>query len=55
MPAMKLSNFDQVLVGARVSRSGEAMARSGDLSGEVAPVRVGAAGTVEILIDKLVP
>ena len=55
MPAMRLSNFDQVLVGARVSRSGEAMARSGDLSGEVAPVRVGAAGTVEILIDKLVP
>ncbi len=55
MPAMRLSNFEQVLVGARVSRSGEAMARSGDLSGEVAPVRVGAAGTVEILIDKLVP
>jgi cytochrome c-type biogenesis protein CcmH len=55
MPAMRLSNFEQVLVGARVSRSGEAMARSGDLSGEVAPVRVGAAGTVEILIDKLLP
>jgi cytochrome c-type biogenesis protein CcmH len=55
MPAMRLSNFEQVLVGARVSRSGEAMARSGDLSGEVAPVRVGAAGTVDILIDKLVP
>ncbi len=54
-PAMKLSNFEQVLVGARISRTGEAIARSGDLSGEVAPVSVGTAGVVEVLIDKPVP
>ncbi len=55
VPAMKLSNFEQVLVGARISRTGEAIARSGDLSGEVSPVRVGATGVVEVLIDKPIP
>jgi len=55
VPAMKLSNFDQVLVGARISRTGEAIARSGDLSGEVAPVSVGGTGVVEVLIDKPIP
>lgn len=54
-PQMKLSNFDQVVVGARVSRSGNAISASGDLKGEVSPVEVGAAGVVEILIDKVVP
>lgn len=31
MPQMKLSNFKQVLVGARISRSGQAIAQAGDL------------------------
>jgi cytochrome c-type biogenesis protein CcmH len=30
MPTMKLSSFDQVIVGARVSRSGNPVAQSGD-------------------------
>ncbi|HEB96061.1 MAG TPA: c-type cytochrome biogenesis protein CcmI [Sedimenticola thiotaurini] len=55
MPQMKLSNFDQVLVGARVSRSGNAITASGDLKGEVSPVPVGRDGVVEILIDQVVP
>lgn len=55
MPAMKLSNFDQVVVGARVSRSGGAIAQSGDLRGEVSPVPVQSAGLVEIVIDSPVP
>jgi len=54
-PQMKISNFDQVVVGARVSRSGNAITASGDLKGEVSPVKVGADGVVEILIDKVVP
>ncbi|MFQ5935274.1 MAG: c-type cytochrome biogenesis protein CcmI, partial [Acidiferrobacterales bacterium] len=33
MPAMKLSNFDEVVVGARVSKSGQATPQSGDLEG----------------------
>lgn len=54
-PQMKISNFGQVVVGARVSRSGNAITASGDLKGEVSPVTVGADGVVEILIDKVVP
>jgi cytochrome c-type biogenesis protein CcmH len=54
-PAMKLSNFEQVKVGARISRSGNPIAGSGDLTGEVAPVKVTGAGVVEIVIDKVVP
>jgi len=55
MPAMKISNFEQVVVGARVSRSGGAIAQSGDLKGEVAPVTVGADTLIEIVIDQVVP
>jgi len=53
MPAMKLSNFEQVVVGARISRSGDPIAQSGDLKGEMSPVDVGAA--VDIVIDSRVP
>jgi cytochrome c-type biogenesis protein CcmH len=55
MPAMKLSNFEQVVVGARVSRSGGAIAQSGDLRGEISPVPVSGAGLVEVVIDSPVP
>ncbi len=55
MPAMKISNFEQVVVGARVSRSGGAIARSGDLKGEVSPVDVGMDAVIEIVIDTIVP
>ncbi len=55
LPAMKLSNFPQVLVGARVSRSGDAEARSGDLRGSVSPVTVGNDGLVALTIDEQVP
>ena len=37
-PAMTLSKFDQVTVGARISKSGNAMPQSGDLQGSVSPV-----------------
>jgi cytochrome c-type biogenesis protein CcmH len=36
-PQMKLSGFARVVVGARVSRSGQAMTQPGDLRGEAAP------------------
>ena len=55
MPAMKLSNFEQVVVGARVSRTGGAIAQSGDLRGEISPVPVRDAGLVEVVIDSTVP
>lgn len=53
-PAMVLSNFDQVLVGARISKTGQPISASGDLQGSVSPVEV-AGGQVQVLIDQLVP
>lgn len=43
-PATALSTASKVIVGARVSKSGNAMPQPGDLSGQSAPVNVGAAG-----------
>ena len=54
-PQMKLSNFDQVLVGARISKSGNPIAATGDLTGDVSPVQTGADGLVEVVIDSRVP
>ena len=54
-PAMKLSSFPQVVVGARVSKSGNAMPQSGDLQGQMGPMRVSDAGDIELVIDSVVP
>jgi cytochrome c-type biogenesis protein CcmH len=43
-PAMRLSGFQQVIVGARISKSGNAMPQPGDLQGFSQPVAVGASG-----------
>lgn len=53
-PEMTLSKFPRVIVGARVSRSGDAMPRSGDLLGQVGPVETGASG-LSITIDSVQP
>ncbi len=55
MPAMRISNFEQVTVGARGSRSGNPVASSGDLTGEVSPVSVQGAGLVEVVIGSQLP
>jgi cytochrome c-type biogenesis protein CcmH len=48
-PANQLSGTARVIVGARVSKSGNAMPQAGDFSGQVGPVSVGANGlTIEI-------
>jgi cytochrome c-type biogenesis protein CcmH len=54
-PAMVLSNFDQVTVGARVSKSGNAMPQSGDLEGAVSGVQVQPDASVEVVIDGVKP
>ncbi len=54
-PAMVLSNFDAVTVGARVSKSGNAMPQSGDLQGSVTPVQVQAGASVEVVINEVTP
>jgi len=54
-PAMKLSGFPEVTVGARITKSGQAMPRSGDLEGEVGPVQPGRTGSVKVVIDRVRP
>jgi len=44
MPAAKLSAFSDVIVGAKISRSGSATPGEGDLSGSTATVHPGATG-----------
>ena len=53
-PEMKLSGFDQVVVVARVSKSGTPMSQSGDLEGLTSAIKPGTKG-LNILIDKVVP
>lgn len=52
-PQFKLSGFSDVVVGARVSRSGEAMPQAGDWSGQSQPVKVGTQG-MEVRIQDAV-
>jgi len=54
-PAMVLSNFPEVTVGARVSKSGQAMPQSGDLQGTVTPVASKGQQTVDLTINSTVP
>jgi cytochrome c-type biogenesis protein CcmH len=49
-PEFRLSKFDQVIVGARVSKSGSPMPQKGDFEGLSKPVKVGR-GDVAVTID----
>ncbi|MFO1327725.1 MAG: c-type cytochrome biogenesis protein CcmI [Rubrivivax sp.] len=53
-PNFKLSGFQQVMVEARVSRSGQATPQSGDLMGQTGPVAPGTQG-LKITIDRVQP
>lgn len=53
-PAMKISSFPDIVVGARVSKSGSAMPSSGDLEGLSKPVKAGTTG-IAIVIDSALP
>jgi cytochrome c-type biogenesis protein CcmH len=52
-PGMRLSGFPRVVVAARISKSGEAAARPGDLQGASAPV-ANDASSVAVVIDSVV-
>lgn len=51
-PQMKLSNFDKVVVIARISKSGNAMTQPGDLQGMSAVIKPGTTG-MNLSIDKM--
>lgn len=53
-PTMKISDMKQVVVAARVSKSGNAITQPGDLSGEVGPVTPGSTG-LSIVIGAVAP
>jgi hypothetical protein len=53
-PDMKMSSFAELVIGARVSKSGNAIPKPGDLEGYSPPLRAGAAGPVEVLIASVV-
>jgi cytochrome c-type biogenesis protein CcmH len=53
-PELKLSGFANVVVGARLSKSGNAMPQSGDLEGLSAPL-AGRSSGIEIVIDTVRP
>ena len=55
MQNLKLSAFEEVVVMARISRSGDAMPRSGDLLGSTPPVPVKGSSDIRILIDSRLP
>lgn len=55
MPTMRLSSFPQVLVGARVSKTGQATPQSGDLEGQVGPLSSSDGPAVAVTIDRVRP
>lgn len=54
MPDNKLSSHPEVVIGARISKRGEAMPASGDLQGKTGPVKLGQSG-VSVVIDTVLP
>lgn len=50
---MSLTNFDKVVIGARVSKSGNAQGQPGDLETLSAAVEWRSAGSVDLTIDKV--
>lgn len=54
-PQFKLSSFERVTVGARISASGEPVAQPGDLEGESPPLATDTPDTIEVTIDRVVP
>lgn len=52
-PGMSISNFPELLIGARISKSGNATPQSGDWESELVPVALGATG-VSLVISRLV-
>ncbi len=55
MPTMKLSTMAQVVVGARISKSGQATPQSGDFETLSAPIANTHSEPLHLVIDKVVP
>ena len=53
-PGMTISKFPRVIVGARISITGEAMPQSGDLEGVSGIVQAAAGAAVQVRIERVV-
>ena len=54
-PEMKLSQFKQVIVGARISKSGNAAPQAGDLEGYSDTITLDSAKSLNVNINRVVP
>ncbi|EXJ16586.1 c-type cytochrome biogenesis protein CcmI [Imhoffiella purpurea] len=54
-PTLKLSGTEQITIGARVSKSGDATPRAGDLEGTAAPIGLDEDAAVSVVIDRVRP
>lgn len=52
LPQMKLSGFEEVLVGARISKTGQAISQPGDLESELITSSNSSENVIEIVISK---
>ncbi|CRI66710.1 Cytochrome c-type biogenesis protein CycH [Thiocapsa sp. KS1] len=55
MPEMSLSAFPQVMIGARIAKSGQATPQSGDLEGETGPIDSAGNNQVAVTINRVRP
>jgi len=55
MPQMRLSGFDEVIVTARISKSGSASPQSGDLQGKAGKVSTNNIQGLQLVIDEVLP
>lgn len=53
--ATKLSKFSQVIIGARISKSGDAIPQSGDMQGLSAAIKIDEIVGVKITINQVLP
>ncbi len=52
-PQSRISDHAQVIVAARISKSGNAIAQPGDLGGETAPLAPGASGISVVIVNEV--
>ncbi|MBU2479129.1 MAG: c-type cytochrome biogenesis protein CcmI, partial [Gammaproteobacteria bacterium] len=52
-PQLKLSGFDQVMLGARVSRNGTVTQQPGEPRGDLGPIPTQGSSDIQLLIDSV--
>ncbi|OUR65997.1 hypothetical protein A9Q73_08180 [Bermanella sp. 47_1433_sub80_T6] len=53
MPSLKMSNFEKIIITARISKSGVGNTKPGDIQGDSGVIEVSAKKT-QVLIDEII-